>query len=44
MIGTPLVDVIVLDTATLSSGFSPDPAGICSSSTQMVERPLAGTV
>ncbi len=38
MIGTALVEVTVVDTATLANGFVPDPAGICSSSTQIVER------
>ena len=44
MTGTPLVDRIVVDRAASASGFCPDPAGIVSSSTQIVNRPLAGTV
>ena len=44
MIGTPLVDRTVVETATLASGFCPEPAGSCSSSTQIVVREFAGTV
>ena len=36
MIGMPFVDRTFIDTATLRSGRWPDPAGTCSSSTQIV--------
>ena len=37
-IGSPLVDRTTAETAPLASGRSPEPAGICSSSTQIVKR------
>ena len=44
MIGTPLVEVIVVETAALASSRLPEPSGNSSWSTQMLKRLFAGTV